>query len=62
MARPIEGTSVVITGVSSGIGVALHRKTIGVNSIGVVQGAAAALPIFKRAGEGGLHSTVSMGG
>ena len=42
--------------------VALHRKTIEVNLIGAMQGAAAALPIFKRAGKGVLISTVSMGG
>ncbi len=42
--------------------VALHRKTIEVNLIGAMQGAAAALPIFKRAGKGVLISTISMGG
>ena len=42
--------------------VALHRKTIEVNLIGAMNGAAAALPIFKRRGRGVLISTVSMGG
>ena len=42
--------------------VALHRKTIEVNLIGAMQGAAAALPVFKRAGRGVLINTVSMGG
>ena len=41
---------------------ALHRKTIEVNLIGAMNGAAAALPIFKRRGRGVLISTVSMGG
>ncbi len=41
---------------------ALHRQTIEVNLIGAMHGAAAALPVFKRAGRGVLISTVSMGG
>ncbi len=41
---------------------ALHRRTIEVNLIGAMNGAAAALPIFKRRGRGVLISTVSMGG
>ncbi|RYC29037.1 SDR family NAD(P)-dependent oxidoreductase [Lichenibacterium minor] len=40
----------------------LHRRTIEVNLIGAMNGAAAALPIFKRRGRGVLVSTVSMGG
>lgn len=42
--------------------VELHRKTIEVNLIGPMNGAAAVLPIFKRQGRGVLISTVSMGG
>ena len=42
--------------------VALHRRTIEVNLIGAMHGAAAALPLFKRRGRGVLISTVSMGG
>jgi short-subunit dehydrogenase len=41
---------------------ALHRKTIEVNLIGAMNGASAALPVFKRQGRGVLISTVSMGG
>ncbi|WP_309242852.1 SDR family NAD(P)-dependent oxidoreductase [Lichenibacterium dinghuense] len=40
----------------------LHAKTVEVNLIGAMNGAAAALPIFKRRGSGVLISTVSMGG
>ncbi|RYB02691.1 SDR family NAD(P)-dependent oxidoreductase [Lichenibacterium ramalinae] len=42
--------------------VALHRRTIEVNLIGAMNGAAAALPVFRRRGRGVLISTVSMGG
>ncbi|MDX7953896.1 SDR family NAD(P)-dependent oxidoreductase, partial [Lichenihabitans sp. Uapishka_5] len=41
---------------------ALHRTTIEVNLIGAMNGASAALPIFKRQCSGVLISTVSMGG
>ena len=41
---------------------AIHRKTIEVNLIGAMNGAAAVLPLFKRRGRGVLISTVSMGG
>ena len=40
----------------------LHRRTIEVNLIGAMNGASAALPVFRRRGRGVLISTVSMGG
>ncbi len=42
--------------------VALHRKVIEVNLIGALHGAAAALPVFKRQGQGVLINMVSLGG
>lgn len=41
---------------------ALHRKTIEVNLIGAMNGAAAALPIFLRQRRGVLINNISMGG
>lgn len=41
---------------------ALHRQVIEVNLMGAMHGAAAALPVFLRQGEGILINTVSIGG
>ncbi len=42
--------------------VALHRRTIEVNLLGTMYGAAAVLPIFLRQGHGTLINNISMGG
>jgi short-subunit dehydrogenase len=42
--------------------IALHRRTIEVNLLGTMHGAAAVLPVFLRQGRGTLINNISMGG
>jgi NADP-dependent 3-hydroxy acid dehydrogenase YdfG len=58
----IEGKIVAITGASSGLDVEGWSAMIDVNLRGVLHGIAAALPVFRRQGQGHFVTTVSTAG
>lgn len=58
----INNAGTGVFGAYTNADIALHRRTIEVNLLGTMHGAAAVLPIFLRQGHGTLINNISMGG